>query len=61
MGTYFFRILRKVLSLELSSGVFSPSDEPGEAVTAPGVDALDVCSEATGEWPEEDEGMLRGV
>lgn len=50
-------MLRKVLSLELSSGVFSASEEPGEAVT-PGVDALDVCSDATGEIPEEDEGIL---
>lgn len=55
-------MLRKVLSLELSSGVFSTSAEPEEAVT-PGVDALEVCSEGgadtAGDGPEEDEGMLR--
>jgi hypothetical protein len=54
-GSHFFRMPTKVLSLLLSSGVFSPTAAPG-----PGVDALDDCSEAGAERPEDDEAMVRG-
>jgi hypothetical protein len=53
-GSHFFRMPTKVLSLLLSSGVFSPTAAPG-----PGVDALDDCSEAGAERPEDDEAMIR--
>jgi hypothetical protein len=43
----------KVLSLLLSSGVFSPM-----AAAGPGVEALDDCSEAGAERPEDDEAMI---
>lgn len=43
----------KVLSLLLSSGIFSPMAAPG-----PGVEALDDCSEAGAERPEDDEAMI---
>jgi hypothetical protein len=51
--TDFFRMPTKVLSLLLSSGVFSPM-----AAAGPGVEALDDCSEAGAERPEDDEAMV---
>jgi len=52
-GSHFFRMPTKVLSLLLSSGIFSPMAAPG-----PGVEALDDCSEAGAERPEDDEAMI---
>lgn len=50
-ASHFFKIPTKVLSLLLSSGVFS------EALGA-GVDALDDCSEGGAERPDDDEAMV---
>lgn len=52
-ASHFFKIPTKVLSLLLSSGVFSPMVAPG-----PGVDALDDCSEGGAERPDDDEAMV---
>ena len=54
-GSHFFKMPTKVLSLLLSSGIFSPM-----AAAGPGVEALDDCSEAGAERPEDDEAMIWG-
>lgn len=51
--SHFFKMPTKVLSLLLSSGTFSPMAAPG-----PGVEALDDCSEAGAERPEDDEAII---
>lgn len=53
MYAYFFKIPTKVLSLLLSSGVFSATPR----AAPPGVEALEDCSEGGADRPDDDEAI----